>query len=111
MMKVGTGSHTYELVENFAKLPDGETFGLISRVTTDSRNRLYVFQRKYPAVLVFGHEGAFLHSWGSGQFKRAHASAAFFGAYSGALRSASTSCIRQPSGSRKLTVMRPVALT
>ena len=31
--------------------------------------------------------------------------------YSGALRSASTSCMRQPSGSRKLTVMRPVALT
>ena len=24
-MKVGTGKHTYELVENFAKLPDGET--------------------------------------------------------------------------------------
>ena len=50
----------------------GEAFGLISRVTTDSRNRLYVFQRKDPAVLVFGPEGNFLHSWGSGQFKRAH---------------------------------------
>jgi hypothetical protein len=44
-MKVGTGKYTYELVENFAKLPDGESFGLISRVTADSRNRLYVFQR------------------------------------------------------------------
>ena len=31
-MKVGTGKHTYELVETFAKLPEGETFGLISRV-------------------------------------------------------------------------------
>ena len=72
IMKVGTGKYAYELVENFAKLPDGETFGLISRVTTDSRNRLYVFQRKDPAVLVFDAEGNFLHSWGSGQFKRAH---------------------------------------
>jgi len=53
-------------------LPDGESFGLISRVAADSRNRVYVFQRKDPAVLVFDHDGKFLHSWGSGQFKRAH---------------------------------------
>ena len=39
-MKVGTGQYTYELVENFAKLPDGETFGLISRVTTDQYVRM-----------------------------------------------------------------------
>ena len=71
-MKVGTGQYTYEPVENFAKLPEGETFGLISRVTTDSRNRLYVFQRNDPAVLVFDQDGNFLNSWGSGQFKRAH---------------------------------------
>lgn len=71
-MIVGTGNYTYELVENFAKLPDGETFGLISRVTTDSQNRLYVFQRKDPAVLVFDRNGKFLHSWGNGVYKRAH---------------------------------------
>jgi DNA-binding beta-propeller fold protein YncE len=71
-MTVGNGKYTYDLVENFAKLPDGESFGLISRVTTDSRNRLYVFQRKDPAVLVFDPDGKFLHSWGSGAFKRAH---------------------------------------
>lgn len=71
-MKVGAGKYTYELIEDFAKLPEGETFGTISRVTTDSRNRLYVFQRKDPAVLVFDQDGKFLHSWGTGQFKRAH---------------------------------------
>ena len=41
-MKVGTGPYTYELVENFAQMPEGETIGLISRVTTDSQNRLYI---------------------------------------------------------------------
>ena len=71
-MKVGTDGYTYELVENFAKLPEGQTFGLISRLTTDSQDRLYVFQRKDPAVLVFDRDGKFLRSWGTGEFKRAH---------------------------------------
>ena len=57
-MKVGTDGYTYELIEDFAKLPEGQTFGLISRLTTDSQNRLYVFQRKDPAVLVFVHGGS-----------------------------------------------------
>ena len=71
-MEVGAGGYTYELIEDFAKLPEGETFGLISRVTTDSQDRLYVFQRKDPAVLVFDRDGTFLRSWGAGEFKRAH---------------------------------------
>lgn len=71
-MQVGAGEYTYELIEDFAKLPAGESFGLISRVTTDSQNRLYVFQRKDPAVLIFDRDGKFLRSWGTGEFKRAH---------------------------------------
>jgi DNA-binding beta-propeller fold protein YncE len=71
-MQVGTGKYQYKLVENFAKLPEGESFGLISRLTTDSQDRLFVFQRKDPAVLIFDGEGNFLKSWGSGEFKRAH---------------------------------------
>ena len=38
-MKVGSNEYVYELVENFAKLPEGESFGLISRLTTDSEGR------------------------------------------------------------------------
>ena len=71
-MKVGSGEYTYKLIEDFAKLPEGQSFGLISRVTADAEDRLYVFQRKDPAVLIFGREGNFLSSWGAGQFKRAH---------------------------------------
>ncbi len=70
-MKVGAGAYTYELIDDFAKLPEGETIGLISRVTTDSQNRLYVFQRKDPEVLVFDRDGKFLRSWGC-KLKRAH---------------------------------------
>ena len=71
-MKVGSNGYTYELVEGFAKLPEGEAFGLISRLTTDSQGRLYVFQRKDPPVVVFDSNGKFLRSWGSEQFKRPH---------------------------------------
>jgi len=71
-MKVGSDEYAYELVEDFAKLPEGESFGLISRLTTDSQGHLYVFQRKDPAVLVFDPDGNFLKSWGTGEFKRPH---------------------------------------
>lgn len=70
-MNVGSNGYTYELVEDFAKLPEGETFGVISRLATDSVGRLYVFQRKEPSVVVFDTYGSFLHSWGTG-FKRPH---------------------------------------
>lgn len=71
-MQVGTGQYQYEVIEDFARLPEGESFGLISRVTTDSKNQLYVFQRKDPAVLVFDADGRYLRAWGAGLFRRAH---------------------------------------
>ena len=33
----GAGTHTYELIQDWAKLPDGETFGVVSTVATDSQ--------------------------------------------------------------------------
>ena len=57
MTQVGTGNHTYELIPDFLKLPNGEKFGLVSRVATDSQDRVYVFQRKDPPVVVFDRDG------------------------------------------------------
>ena len=53
MPTVGTGPYRYELVENWATLPGGQTLGNASAVATDSSDRVYVFQRKDPPVLVF----------------------------------------------------------
>ncbi len=36
------GEYTYELIRDFLKLPNGETFGLVSRVATDAGPRLRV---------------------------------------------------------------------
>lgn len=72
MTQVGTGKHTYDLIRDFPKLPTGESFGVISRVATDSQDRLYVFQRKDPPVLVFDRDGKYLGCWGIGAVKEAH---------------------------------------
>jgi DNA-binding beta-propeller fold protein YncE len=64
MATVGTGQYTFQLIENWAKLPSGETFGNVSAVATDSQDRVYVFQRKDPPVMIFDREGNYLSCWG-----------------------------------------------
>ena len=72
MTIVGTGPYRYELVEQWARLPAGQTFGNVSAVATDSRDRVYVFQRKDPPVLVFEGDGTHLGGWGIGAFANPH---------------------------------------
>ena len=72
MAQVGTGEQTYELVRDFLKLPGGERFGLVSRVATDLQDRVYVFQRKDPPVVVFDRDGKYLGAWGSGEVTDPH---------------------------------------
>jgi DNA-binding beta-propeller fold protein YncE len=72
MTTVGTGTYTYTLVQDWAKLPPGETFAMVSAVATDSQDRVYAFQRKDPPIAVFDREGKFLTSWGNGAFLFAH---------------------------------------
>ena len=72
MAQVGTGKYTYELIPDFFKSPDGEPFGLISRVAADDQDRIYVFQRRNPPVVVFDREGKYLGAWGSGEVTDPH---------------------------------------
>ena len=72
MTTVGTGTYTYTLIEDWAKLPPGESLAMVSAVATDSQDRVYAFQRKDPPVLVFDRDGNFLSSWGNGAFLMAH---------------------------------------
>jgi hypothetical protein len=72
MTQLGTGKYTYELIRNFLQMPKGETLGIVSRVATDSQDRVYVFQRKDPPVVVFDREGKYLGAWGSGAIKDPH---------------------------------------
>ena len=72
MTTVGTGKYTYTLVQDWAKLPSGETFAMVSAVATDSQDRVYGFQRKDPPIVIFDRDGNFLSSWGNGGFLMAH---------------------------------------
>ena len=72
MAIVGAGRYRYQLVEHWGRLPAGQTFGNVSAVATDSLDRVYVFQRKDPPVLVFDREGGYLGGWGIGAFANPH---------------------------------------
>src|SRR5437016_13142785 len=72
MTTVGSGSYQYEVVESWAKLPAGWTWGPVSAVATDSQDRVYAFQRKDPPIIVFDRDGNYLTSWGSSAIKDPH---------------------------------------
>lgn len=67
-MKLGEGDYKYELVEGWAKLPEGWVFSLVSDAAIDSRGRIYAFTRGKHPIVVFDKEGNFVTSWGHGEF-------------------------------------------
>ena len=53
MTTVGSGTYSYEVIDNWAKLPEGWTFGILVGVAVDSNDRVYVcHQRNDPPILV-----------------------------------------------------------
>ena len=72
MTTVGAGKFMFRLIQDWAKLPQGENFGVVSAVATDSQDRVYVFQRGEPPVMVFDRDGNRLSSWGNNAFNSPH---------------------------------------
>src|SRR5271166_2960931 len=72
MTQTETDKYTYELIRDFCKLPAGQSFGLVSRVAADAQDRIYVFQRKNPPVVIFDRDGKYLGAWGSGEVTDPH---------------------------------------
>jgi DNA-binding beta-propeller fold protein YncE len=70
--RIGRGEFTYEVVLDWAKLPEGWTLHEVADVAVDSKDRVYVFTRGKHPVMVFDGEGNLLKSWGEGVFKRPH---------------------------------------
>ncbi|MBZ0294121.1 MAG: hypothetical protein K8L99_16285 [Anaerolineae bacterium] len=71
-MKLGTGSHQYEWVENWAKIPEGMTLGYTHGVVEDAQGRIYVHNASKDAIVVFDADGNFLNSWGEAFAAGAH---------------------------------------
>ena len=72
MANVGNGDYTYEVVESWGELPSGWSFGVVTDVAVDSKDRVYVFQRKDPPIIVFDIDGKYLNSWGRGAITFGH---------------------------------------
>ncbi|MCI0464502.1 MAG: peptidyl-alpha-hydroxyglycine alpha-amidating lyase family protein [Gemmataceae bacterium] len=69
---VGTGKFRYEALPKWEQLPPGWSFVEVAGVATDSRDRVYVFNRGEHPVIVFDRDGKFVTSWGEGLIARAH---------------------------------------
>jgi len=69
---VGSGKYTYEVHEDWAKIPAGWEMPAAA-VTVDSQDRVYCFNRtKDHPVIVFDRDGNYLSSWGAGVFAFPH---------------------------------------
>jgi DNA-binding beta-propeller fold protein YncE len=58
--------------DRWATLPPGITWSEVAAVATDSRDRVFVFNRGDHPVLVFEPDGTLVTSWGEGLFVRPH---------------------------------------
>jgi hypothetical protein len=64
MMTLGSGTHRYEWIEGWAKLPAGIKLGYTHGAVTDRNDNVYIFNQSRDAVLVFDRDGNFIRSWG-----------------------------------------------
>lgn len=62
----------YEADDRWAKLPAGWSWSEAVAVATDSRDRVFVFNRGDHPLIVFDPNGEFLTAWGEGLFRRPH---------------------------------------
>src|SRR5437667_162423 len=71
-VQLGSGEYTFEVNENWAKVPEEITLGDCAAVGVDRQNRVYAFNRGEHPVAVFDAEGNLLRTWGEGMFRRPH---------------------------------------
>ena len=84
MADIPIGPHRYDVIDGWGRLPTGIDFrsvwsaavgSLINPIwslAVDSKDRVYIFQRNDPPVVVFDREGNFLNSWGNGAVNKGH---------------------------------------
>jgi DNA-binding beta-propeller fold protein YncE len=65
------GRRQYELVSDWAQLPDGWVLGQTA-IATDSADRVYLFNRSDHPLIVLDRDGNYLNSWGEGLLTSAH---------------------------------------
>ena len=69
---LGSGALTYQVVEGWAKLPEGFLLDDCAGAVVDSKGLIYVFTRGEHPVVVFDRDGNYQTSWGHGVFGGTH---------------------------------------
>ncbi len=72
MAQVGSGDFVFEPVEDWPQLPAGVELVEAVGVAVDSQDRVFIFNRGGIPILIFEADGAFVESWGEGEFARPH---------------------------------------
>ena len=72
MPTAGSGDHTFEIISDWAKLPDGWDAPMAA-VAVDSQDRVYGFNRGARGVIVFDADGGYLSHWQDAEFVFPHA--------------------------------------
>ena len=62
-VRIGSGYHTYELVEDWGKLPAGNQYGIGCGIAVDGKDRVYVLTRTKPGLVIFDRKGKLLEIW------------------------------------------------
>src|SRR6185437_10004939 len=63
-VRIGSGYHTYEAVQDWGKLPDGMKYGFGCGVVVDSKDQVYVTSRSTsPCVAIFDRDGNLIETW------------------------------------------------
>jgi len=68
----GTGNHTYEVVDNWAKRPDSKPWGDTHMVQEVDDGRIFICHNGPDSVHVYDPDGKFITSWGNDQKGHAH---------------------------------------
>src|SRR5438132_6422257 len=66
------GKHLYAVERPWGELPDKIHLSYVTDVAVDSCDRVYLFHRGDPPVIVFDSAGRYLRSWGSGLISDPH---------------------------------------
>ena len=71
-MRYGNGDFQYELIDRWARVPEGWSFVDVGGIGIDADDNVYVLNRSESPVKVFTRDGEPLRDWGAGFFLRAH---------------------------------------
>ncbi len=61
-MLYGSGEYSFELVDGWARLREGESFLDVCGIAIDRQDHVYVLSRSQNPIIVFSHNGDLISS-------------------------------------------------